>query len=72
MVSVAGETIATRMCFGRCTRWLEKCATSIQNGVDSFVSTIPFTAVVRYKFSNLRRDSTDMSPLVSVFTGIKH
>lgn len=72
MVSGAEDAIEMRICFWRCTRWLERFATSIQNGFDSFVSTIPFDAVVRFRFSNSGRESTDMSPSASVVTVMKH
>lgn len=72
MVSGAGDAIATHMCFRRCISLLEKIAMSIQNGVNSFVSAIPFAAVVRYRFSNSGCDSTDMSSCDSAVTVMKH
>lgn len=72
MISGAGDESETHMCFGRCTRWSQKFATSIQNVADSFVSVIPITVVVRYRFNNPAHDSTGMSPHASVDTGMKH
>lgn len=50
-----------RMCFSLGVGWwgrpslLEEFAISMQNGVDPFVSVIPFAAVVKYPFKSSER-----------------
>lgn len=59
-------------CFGRWTRWLEKLATSIQNGVYSIASTLPFQAAVLYRFRSSERCLTEIRRRAFVMTGTRH